>query len=115
MSFEGAFSFAIVVGAGIALFTKIGSKITNYFLDNKGFLGLQIVGWGAVIILFTQSRKIADYLLVTYSEVQFTAIILAVILIFVFVFRYKSQTASTARAGYKAGRTTKRKVKPKRS
>ena len=115
MNYEGPFAIAIIVGVGIAFSTKIGSKITNYFIENKGFLGIQIVGWGVCAILFTQSRKISDYLRTTYSEIQFTAIILSVFLIFLFVYRYKNQTASTAKMGYRASRTTKRKIKPKRS
>jgi hypothetical protein len=94
--------FAVFISASFVAIAMFLFKSTlSWLLENKGFLGIQVVGWAITVIMFWQPHVIADYFSVTRSEIIFFAIIVALVMILLLLYRYRKITGGTAKGSFR--------------
>ena len=105
---EETIAFAVVLGIAYAFTMKMSSSAADRVMENRGIIGGVFVGLFLGLFIIGNSRTLASYIGGSASEITFFGIVIIVIVILVIIWYFRSQVASTARAGVRTTRTTKK-------
>jgi hypothetical protein len=105
---EETLAFAVVLGIAYAFAMKISSNTADRVMDKKGFIGAVFVGLFLGGFIIVNSRLLSSYIGGSASEVTFFGIVVIIIVVLVVIWYFRTQVASTARAGVRTTRTSKK-------